>query len=159
MVFFALLLCKRQQLRSPLPRVQSTAPCGAVFVTDKKSKHRRAVAPSGWSKAHVVASAGVRTTRSLACSFQRSFDPFCPAPKNRHITLQPSNDRITIQFSFPPPYHITPRSPRPPLPRVKRTVPSDPFSALIFCTALKNRHIILQTSNCRIVARRFKTPS
>jgi len=94
-----------------------------------------------------------------AAQFQRSFDPFCPAPKNRHITLQPSNDRITIQFSFPPPYHITPRSPRPPLPRVKRTVPSDPFSALIFCTALKNRHIILQTSNCRIVARRFKTPS
>jgi len=46
-------------------------------------------------KAYVVAPAGVRTARSLACSFRHRSERFCTALKNRHIILQTLNDRIS----------------------------------------------------------------
>jgi len=103
-----------------------------------------------------------RSFRSLACSFRRSFELFCTAPKNRHIISQTSNDLISSMWwplrgvrrpmwlplsvfegSQPPPSGVrTARS-------LRSLACSFRHRFVPFCPAPKNRHIISRTSNAR----------
>jgi len=120
--------------------VDSTAPCDAVSAHIRailhgvqKLKNNNNVFRSTVSRYNTPSNPSIiayrnrcarpsmpSTSQHRATSFQHIYELFCTAAKNRNITLQTSNDRISIQHPFPPLYYSSRQQPQPSLPPVQR---------------------------------------